>query len=173
MVPQTQKGIAIFIAVITVSALMLIAVSISNLSYKEQLISFSGRDSKVAFYAADAGADCALFHDLKGGFDGDVQFSTPSEIVDTTVKCNEDGDPINADVTSDTSSVTTTFYFNLPGPPSACSIVTVTKTNGTDGIDTTIESSGYNTTCSGSQSSPSIAGGSTSRNLERTIKITY
>lgn len=166
-----KRGVAIFIAVIAVASLMLISVAISNISYKEQLISQSGRDSRVAFFAADAGAECALFHDLKGGHDAAFLFSTSINMVTDPVIC--DDNVINADVDLSGNVAVTRFYFNLDSPPEACAFVTVTKTDGVEGIETTIESSGYNVACSGSQFNPTIGGSGGSRNLERTLKITY
>lgn len=173
-----QRGVAIFIAVIAVASLMLIATAISNLSYKEQIISQSGRDSKVAFFAADSGMECALFHDLKGGVDpvNDLfTFATPSEGESGTLYC--DGSVVSRDTDSAGGSMITKFYFNVPGGSGdetpSCSFVTVTKTLSGSDIETVIESSGYNNTCSGSIADPVIGGSGDTRNLERALRVEY
>jgi hypothetical protein len=42
-----------------------IAIGISNIAYKEILLSASARESHYSFFAADTGAECALHYDLK------------------------------------------------------------------------------------------------------------
>lgn len=164
-----KKGVAVFIAVVAVSALLLIALAISDISYKEQIISFSGRDSRIAFYAADAGVECALFHDLKGGADSLFKFSVPGAEQVGVLSCN--GATINSEINANADIVITTFYFNFPDSPKSCAIVRVSKETNPDpegGFNTKIESRGYNNSCSG-------AGGPTDgpRNLERSLEVTY
>ncbi len=167
-----QKGIAIFIAVVVVSSLMLIALAISDLSYKEQLISTSARDSRIAFYAADSGAECALFHDLKGGANSTFFFPIDMSSFPDQFTCGgAETNPTTQDNSS--GSVTTTFHFDLSGDVESCAIVHVTKeSDGNGGIATHIESRGYNNTCTVSAGgTPGVADGA--RNLERSIKIDY
>lgn len=169
-----QKGIAIFIAVISVSALMLIALAISDIAYKEQIISYSGRGSKVAFNAADTGVECAMFYDLKGGPTGLSSFKTPANpsalgdlrCADTLIT-NFDEDVVSSSI------VVTTFYFNFPASdPKSCAIVSVSKENaGGDVINTKIESRGYNNNCLGQPNNITISEGP--RNLERSFRVTY
>jgi len=186
-----ERGIVIFIAVVTVGALLLVAAAISNIAYKEQLISTSGRESRFAFFAADSGVECALFHDLKGGNDPaePFLFSIPDgnggvvpEDGDLICDGNDpfgpgDWEPEIIDTSVDSSNassgyIVTEFNFEPPTPTPTCAIVTVTKTDSAVSvgrIDTVIESSGYNNSCSvivGNQST-SI------RNLERTFEVRY
>jgi hypothetical protein len=187
----TKKGIVVFIAVVTVGALLLVAAAISNIAYKEQLISSSGRESRYAFFAADSGVECALFHDLKGGNDPEdpFLFSIPDgnggvipEEGDLVCDGNDpfgpaDWEPQIIDSFVDSSNapsgyIVTEFYFEPPTPTPTCAIVTVTKTDSAVSvgrIDTRIESSGYNNNCSAI-----IHNGATSiRNLERTFEVNY
>ncbi len=167
-----KKGIAILMAVIAVSAMLLIALSVTEIAYKEQTITYSGRDSKTAYYAANAGIECALFNDLGGGIDGAFTFTTPDTAGVGTLRC--DGQDIGGeDVTSAGNAVTTTFYFNLPTAPDvpkSCSIVRVAKTRVATGlIETTIESRGYNNECE----SISKLSDNSNRNLERALLMKY
>ena len=166
---NNKKGVAVFIAVIAVSALLLIALAISDISYKEQIISSSGRDSRIAFYAADAGVECAFFHDLKGGADGLFKFSVPGAVQVGVLKCN--GDDIITNIRGN-DPVITTFYFNLSNLPKSCAIVQVSKeTVAEGGFKTIIESRGYNNNCASGPTGPTIESGP--RNLERSFEVTY
>jgi len=188
-----KKGIALFIAMIAVSALLIITASISDIAYKQQIISYAGRDSKIASYAADAGAECALFYDLKGG-GGTVdpadsfRFATGQGADDSSVtpdfECNDNN--TNAHTSPfDGVAITTTFYFNVSDPddvqgdestvPRACAIVEVEKTLVVGGgINTEIRSRGYNNLCDivGPTSDPQLETTSI-RNLERSFQINY
>lgn len=62
---QTQKGFTIFIAVIVSSLLLLVTLAISNIALKETILSSAGKESEMAFYAADSGIECALFWDYQ------------------------------------------------------------------------------------------------------------
>lgn len=159
-----QKGIALFIAVVATAALFLIALAISDISYKEQIISSSGSASKVAFYGADSGAECALYYDLKGpnGF----LFATTSPNQTADFECN--GQMTNPVTESIAGSATTTFYFNVSNSPKSCTVVTVAKWQVGSLIRTKVESRGYNNTCSGGPLPDESL-----RNLERSFRVTY
>jgi hypothetical protein len=58
-----QRGVALLFAVLLTSMLLLVAIGISNIAYKELLFSGEARDSDRAFFAADTGVECALFLD--------------------------------------------------------------------------------------------------------------
>ena len=63
---STRKGVAILIAMFTLSTLLAVALSISNVAIKRFSISNLARNSVYALYAADAGVECALFWDIRG-----------------------------------------------------------------------------------------------------------
>ena len=67
---QKQKGIALLFVVLLTSVLLMVAIGISNISYKELLFSVEARDSDKAFFAADTGMECALSLDKIGWFGG-------------------------------------------------------------------------------------------------------
>lgn len=60
-------GFTLFVAMIVSSLLLAVGFSISNIILKQLLLSGSGKDSQIAFYAADSGAECAQFWDAKDG----------------------------------------------------------------------------------------------------------
>lgn len=59
------RGFTIFLAVIISGLLLLVVLSISNLALKETILSGAGRESELAFFAADSGVECALFWDYQ------------------------------------------------------------------------------------------------------------
>lgn len=60
-----QKGFALLFAVLLAALLLAVGLSIFNLSLKEVQISGAGRESQMAFYAADAGIECAIYWDAQ------------------------------------------------------------------------------------------------------------
>lgn len=148
-----NKGFALLFAVLISSVLLSIGLSIFNLTLKELILSSSGRESQFAFYAADTGAECALYWDAKGS----SIFATSSNSR-TPVPANPDcvGQVITIDnfIGARTpTSATTRFNVVIPnidylGNSSPyCAIVTVAKTNVGGIIETDIDSRGYNTDC--------------------------
>ncbi len=63
-VKSKKKGVTLLLAVLVSSLLLSIGLAIFNITIKELLISGSGRESQFAFYAADTGAECALYWDV-------------------------------------------------------------------------------------------------------------
>jgi hypothetical protein len=170
MIKNDERGISLFVAVIVMSILLFISFAAVNISIKGNLFATSGRDSQYAFYAADAGIECAVYWDSKSD---KFATSTPGSPI-SCVGLNIAGDgSVGSDSISGTSTITriggggnanptSVFGFTLnqgSNPVSSCAIVTVTKnTNGT----TYVKSRGYNT-CD--TSNP--------RRLERGIEMTY
>ena len=109
---------------------LLVAAGIVSLALKQALISASGRESQLAFYAADTGLECALYWDVQNPSGNSAFFtSTGSQI-----NCNNQMMTVGG-------SAQSTFTLNL-SPDPYCVIVTVTKNPDNS---TLIESRGYNT----------------------------
>lgn len=149
-----KSGFTLFIAIMVMGTLLLIAVGIVTLAVKQSLISVSGRESQIAFYAADSGMECALFWDA-GSLSTESAFDINEE---NTITCNQNAEnPGNQWIVGGSSvSVIDLITFN---PSAHCASVTVTKN--LDGT-TTIESRGYNT-CD--PENP--------RRVERAVRATY
>ena len=177
-------------AVLTASVLLAIGLSIFNLTVKELVLSSSGRESQFAFYAADTGAECALYWDLKGK---DVFATSTNERapVPTTPDCVDSlgqqqllwtdydapGDFVPYSVTDSSGHVksyspgrglnyaVTQFSLNIPTDvPLYCAIVTVIKDSSSGILTTTVDSRGYNTPCSDTIDQ---------NRLERALKVSY
>ncbi len=148
-----NKGFTLFVAVVIMGVLLLVATGIISLAFKQSLISYAGRESQVAFYAADTGMECAVYWDVHNS-SGSSAFATTTG---STINCNKDGgNSSNQWVVGGSSQSSFSLTF-LPEP--YCATVTVTKNaNGS----TLIQSKGYNT-CS--VLSP--------RRVERAVRATY
>lgn len=60
---STQQGFAMLFTVLIVSLILTIAVSISNLTLRQAVLSNLAKDSQIAFAQADAAIECALYED--------------------------------------------------------------------------------------------------------------
>ncbi len=123
--PTNNNGIALLIAVIIVSALLSIAVSLSSIMQRHVELSSLGRESQVAFYGADSGLECALYWDLEEG-----AFSTSST---SNISCNDQPFTVGGNSIS-------TFTIQ-PDGGTYCAEVRVEKSSTGS---TTIVSRGYN-----------------------------
>ena len=65
---QNNAGFTLFVALIVTSLLLSIGFSLSNIVLKQLIFSQSSRESQISFYAADSGAECALYWDRKNQF---------------------------------------------------------------------------------------------------------
>lgn len=150
---SNQKGFALLFAVLISSVLLSIGISIFNLTLKELILSSSGRESQFAFYAADTGAECALYWDAKG-----IDIFATSSNSRTPNPANPDcvGQAITIDNFVGARTLTyaaTRFNVNIPNtdylgnPAPYCAIVTVSKTFTGGIIKTDIDSRGYNMDC--------------------------
>ncbi len=142
-----QRGFTLLLAVFVAGLLLTIALAISGITLKELLLSSAGRESQFAFYAADSGAECALYWDLKAN-----AFATTTT---STISCGGlsiggvGGKPYG-----EASTFTLTF-----APEPYCAVVSVVK----ESADRTrIESRGYNSCDAGNP-----------RRVERAIKVRY
>ncbi|KKQ35056.1 MAG: hypothetical protein US50_C0027G0005 [Candidatus Nomurabacteria bacterium GW2011_GWB1_37_5] len=155
-IDNKSSGFVILFTVLVASIVLLMTLGISNTSYREAILSQSARDGAYAFFAADTGAECALYSAIKSSAFND--FSN----LPTSFSCADDSDtsPIY-----DSSALTASFKFNID--TKYCVRILVDK-SGTiiPGISTIIESRGYNLPCSNVELNDVKA-------VERAIKVTY
>jgi hypothetical protein len=136
------------------SVLLAIGSAIYNILSKEVLFSASGRESQFAFYAADAGIECALYWDFK-------QDAFASDAEQTEVTCNAAAVPLTRTFDAGSGTYTSEFAFSL-GSAAADPCVEVVVRRTFSPTRTTIESSGRNTCV---EENP--------RRTERAIRIRY
>jgi hypothetical protein len=70
-IKNQNKGFVALFAVFLTIIVLAITIGIANISYKEQLLSSSAREANTAFFAADSGAECALYYDQSAPPAGD------------------------------------------------------------------------------------------------------
>lgn len=61
---KREKGVVLLIAVIISSLVLALGIGIGNIIVKEIVLTSLSRNSRVAFFAADAGVECAMHWDL-------------------------------------------------------------------------------------------------------------
>jgi hypothetical protein len=57
-----SEGFALFYVIIMISIISTIAFGLASITYKQKFLTSLAYDSQAAFYAADAGMECALFN---------------------------------------------------------------------------------------------------------------
>ncbi len=164
-----QKGFTLLLASLIASLLLAVGLSIFTIAQKEIILSSLGRDSQYAFYAADSGAECALYLDFQNAFATStathgakcntavVGEYRPPESVNNTDLVLGGKDFIAGQVTN-------SFYFEQNNK---CINVSVTKYESGDKL-TEINSKGYSVGCD-SDGNPVL----NSRALERAVKMRY
>ncbi len=181
----TKSGFTILIAVVIASILLIIALAIGDIALKEKILTASGKESQIAFYAADTGVECALYWDQKQGVFSARNLNgsdnSGSAIPSPLFNCN--GQQISHVKNLDTGlsianipggDATVQFQIDNLTSDGACAIVSIRKTTGhpygkdsnsdaykATKVYTDIDSRGYNT-CNSSL-----------RRLERGILATY
>lgn len=180
---KKARGFTIFFAVLVASLALAIGLSIYDLTVRELDLSGVANQSQYAIYAADTGAECALYWDTKcslGGCSTGSAFATSTETDGGTfppvsgVLCNTQDVAANGtppspygppptnwtawDTSQKTASAATTTFTVTFSSQSYCATVTVAK----NGTHTTVVSHGYNT-C--------VSGGIT--RVERALQVSY
>lgn len=160
-----ERGFTLILAALVASLLTSLGLAMFSIAKKEIILSSLGRDSQLAFYAADTGAECALFWNFRhNAFATTSVFASP----DITPTCAGDllqdfPTPYEAGIPDGVSGLgggaQSTFWFE---PEGRCVYVTVTKR--TSHPHTVVEALGYNTSCS----EPNHP-----RRLERAVRSTF
>lgn len=65
MKKNTQSGFAMLFTVLIISIILSLAIGISSITFKQNLLSSIAKDSQAAFFAADSGIECGLLYDLR------------------------------------------------------------------------------------------------------------
>ena len=60
---NNQNGYAILFAMVIVSIISMIAIGLSNTTYKQLILSSLANDSQLSFYQSDTATECALYAD--------------------------------------------------------------------------------------------------------------
>jgi hypothetical protein len=152
---QKNKAFALLYAILISSILLSISIGVANIAYKELQFGTQADQSDNAFYAADIGAECALYYDKSSGsaFGGTLQ--PPYSCAGNTIAIN---------------GASPVWTFNIPAlntDGKGCAIVSVNKSVS----GTKIISKGYNNGSGGAQ--PNWTCTPTSNTLERQLEVNY
>ena len=149
-IKKQNRGFVILYTVLISSIVLAIVVGISTIAYQEVVLSSSAKEGNISFFAADTGADCALYLDI-----------VKDALGTGTGPFSCDGNQISSPETP------ASFHLNLNGGAN-CAVVTISKDTPTPGI-TTIVSKGYNVPYAQilNQNPPNP------RTVERAIQVSY
>ena len=139
-----SAGFTLILSLIVVSAILTVGFGVSGIIIKQMIFSSIGRDSDVAFYAADTGIECALYWDKEKAFDSTTY----------SIDC--------ANITINGSMVASTTSFILNFSNSSCVSVLVDKSSIVS-PKTKIEAKGYNVGCLSTFSNK----------VERALRVSY
>lgn len=163
---KNEKGFVALFAVLMAAIILAIVVGLSSVAYKEAVLTSSAREGQYAFFAADTGAECALYADKQGAF---VGVSGGGGISPGDFECGEN--PIGS--ISNGAEPSVNFSFDISDPSrNACAWVNVQKnyqdplSTDPDATFTKIVSRGYNISCAD-------LGLQNDRAVERVIRVTY
>ncbi|HBB56449.1 TPA: hypothetical protein DEW47_01985 [Patescibacteria group bacterium] len=157
---KAKRGFTLLIAVLATSIILSISLGIFDIITKEMKLASLGRESQIAFYAADAGVECAFYWEINNPDGAESAFKKTTDGQGQAITCGIwDNKPWSTPVGKSDKS---TFY--LPLGDTSCAEVTVDKltTN-----KTTITSRGYNMSFDGTK-----CGTDSARRVERAIKLT-
>ena len=87
---KKNKGFVILFAVMLSSIFLAIALGVSNIAFREVTFGTSAKDANDAFFAADVGAECALFNDKN---------LTVSELFPSPITCENKSISVDANGT--------------------------------------------------------------------------
>lgn len=149
-----NKGFTLLVAILTTSMLLIVSFMVANLAFKQLIIANANTESQYAFYAADSGVECAVYHDL------DTAVSKFATTTTGTIACNGQTGITTGSQTVPTLPASQSSLVGGGGNPNptsifyltftkGCAIVRVTKSYSGSTLVTTIDSRGYNT-CSSS-----------------------
>lgn len=148
-------GYAILFSVVVVSIISMIAIGLSNTTYKQLILSSLANDSQIAFYQSDTGSECALYADNKIGLTS----------IGSSWSCGklDDSTSYTFNITSSTSGDPNDYTFMPTVNTQAvqCFKFNITKSVALP-VATNIYARGYNSCDSTSQ-----------KTVEREIKVTY
>lgn len=169
---DTQKGSALFFAVLLGSIVLSLGLLISSVSFKEFQFSFFGKESQTALYAADTGLECAIYWDTYAYSPTSAFPDNSAALPAQTISCLGSGSFTPTVTSANASSATTEFYLKFSSNNNdPCVHVTVIKTLVGPNIRTTIESRGVDESDKGASDCHAASG--QLRRVERAIRVRY
>ncbi len=148
---KKEKGFAMLFTVLVISLILSIALGISNLTFKQTILSNLAKDSQISFYEADAAIECAMYYDISNG-----AFTSPMDPgVFSTVQCGND---IFTAQQGESTTDYIVFRQDNTAPNLPCASFSIDKRSAPQTI---VQARGYNT-C-----------GDSPRKVERALDVRY
>src|SRR3989338_4242870 len=146
---KLKHGFALLLSIFVINVVLLVSLGVSGVVINEFKLSGVGRESQIAFYAADAGIECFFYWEIKHPGLADSAFGRYDAL--STISCAGNSFIIPADSDGPYGP------YNLNLSNNSCAQIKVTKS-----VFTTVESRGYNTACDSTSSFK----------VERAIRVT-
>lgn len=157
---QKNKAFVMLFAVVLSSIILSITLGLANITLKELNFTTSAKNTNDAFFAADTGAECALYYDLVGVSSAFGVPPPPNAVCAGTIVDLNNGTGTPADPW--------VFYLHPLGTlGKACAVVSVSRDTAVPPV-TTIISKGYDT----GGDTPDCTSTNPNR-VERQIELTY
>lgn len=142
---KNKNGFVLLISVIFMSVMLTLGLALSSLGYKQQILASTAIESQYAFYAADAGIECALYADQQQNlFEYDLHSSTnPPQMI----TCDEMlATQLSYSYDNDRLVVSERISLDSSTSRPRCADVTIYKYNSNPSL-TYIFSQGYDVSC--------------------------
>lgn len=120
-----RQGFTLFIALVTTSIILAIGLSILTITLKEYLLSATARESEMAFSAADAGMECALYWSNSNAAGGFNKFSTAGSSINCMGNSISNVGVVNG--APGTLAKTSSLSIDWGSPQPVCSKIEVTR----------------------------------------------
>src|SRR3989344_7616279 len=85
---RKANGFTLLLSLLVVSVILSVSLGIFNIMTKELKLSGIGRESQIAFYAADAGIECFFYWEIKHP-DWDDSAFEPADVPSDAFECAE------------------------------------------------------------------------------------
>ena len=159
-----KKGFTLLVSSLIASLMLVVGLAIFNISFKEIQLSITARDSQLAFYAADAGLECALYWDFAHPTFPESVFATSTNYLGT----------VNPSIVCAGADISSTWDISNPSPTinSATTRFTVSLANGTCAL-VSIEKSGSPSVTRVESRGQTLCGTNSPRRIERALRAKY
>ena len=148
---KNNGGYAILFAVVVVSIISMLAIGMSNTTYKQLVLSSLANDSQLSFYQSDTATQCALYSD-------NILSMNSGSYAEWRCGKNDNDEDFIFEVSNITGGLNDySLRPKISGTPIPCFEFDVTK-----GAETNIYARGYNSCDKTNQ-----------KTVEREIKVTY
>lgn len=149
------SGFAMLFTVLIISLILSISISISNITFKQTILSSLAKDSQLAFYQADKAVECGMYYDTQDVF---PLGTAPADVRSGNIQCGNE-----TFILDERFSQTDYLFFaqDVTSQSAPCSSLIFDKLTNAGVGEFIVRGIGYNT-CAG-----------TPRQVERALQVVY